>query len=533
MRNSPSGSLVSVVIVTRNRNKDLKECVSSYLKSTYKNLEIIIVDNASRPPVFTLFPKISKVKLVTSEFNLGAAGGRNKGLEVSRGDYILFTDDDAVADKEMISYLVDVFKTHSNTGLVQPLIYDKKNKKVLQGAGHDIDLTTGRIKAWGVREKDSGQYEGLREVPMCGCVWMVSKEVFKKIGNYDEDYFIPYEDSDFSIRARKAGFKLYCYSKAKSWHQGRKKTFINRRLEWLGITTKERVFRIARNKIIFMRKNSPFPNNFIFFFIFLPVYIILQSLIILTAGKMDIFIKYWMGLVSGLWYAISFPLSRRAGFYYRNFDQKLSGFKTVILSLTDPLTWILDTSSKSVLDLGCGQGGPMQFIKLILKIEKSVGVDLFKPYILENEKRRIHDRYLVEDIRKVKFKPESFDLVIASHVLEHMSKKDAWNVLGNMENIARKQIIVVAPIGDQYHSIEDGNILQLHKSAFAPQEFEKRGYKIKRYGFKWMLGENGMVHRIQNDLIRKLLYTLNILLTPVYYYFQSGCNYIFVAYKNK
>lgn len=525
--------LVSVVIVTKDRKKDLMDCVNSYLKSSYQPLEIIVVDNGSNPPLATWFTKkYPSVKLITSEFNIGAAAGRNLGLKDAKGDYIQFSDDDAYAERGMVKNLVSVFKDNPQAGIVQPLVYDKQKKNYLQGAGHDINLTTGLIWASGVKVKDEGQYDGLREVPMCGCVWMVKRAVFEKIGNYDEDYFIPYEDSDFSIRAKKAGFKLYCYSEAKTYHRGHKSTFVHPWIEWLGITSAERAYRVARNKMIFMRKHSPFPNILIFFLILMPAYILIHSLIISLARRFDILLNYYLGVVSGTIYTITYPLNKKITHAYADFDKKLEVFKMLLLAWTDPITWILDPDIKTVLDLGCGQGKPMEFIKYRIKIKKSIGVDLFEPYIQEAKQKRIHDQYLIADIRKVKFPPKSFDLVMVSHVLEHMSRKDAWKVLENMEKMAKKQVIVVTPIGEHYHQLEDGNIWQLHKSAFTPKDFEALGYKIKKYGWKWLLGDHGIVHSIKIDIVRKILYTFNILTTPIYYYLQGSCDYIFVAYKS-
>lgn len=446
-KNKIKKNLVSVVIVTKDRKKDLTACIDSYLKSTYSPIEIIVVDNASRPPVATWL-KNSAVKIVNMENNVGAAAGRNFGLEKASGDYILFTDDDATCAKDMITNLVEAFRIKKDAGIIQPLVYDNRNKTLLQGAGHDIDLTTGRIKASGVRENDQGQYEGIREVPMCGCVWMVKREVFEKVGNYDEDYFIPYEDSDFSIRVKKAGFKLYCYSKAKTWHRGLKATFVHPWIEWLGITTPERAYRVARNKMIFMRKHSPFPNILVFFFVLMPTYVLIHSIIILAARRFDVLFKYILGALSGIFYATTFPLNKRIIKVYSDLDKKLENFKIFLLSWTDPITWILDPKIETVLDLGCGQGKPMEFINRKLKIKKSVGVDLFEPYIEEARQKKIHSEYVVSDIRKVKFPPKSFDLVMASHVLEHLPEKDAWKVLENMEKMAKKQIIMVTPIGE-------------------------------------------------------------------------------------
>ena len=525
--------LVSVVIVSKDRKKDLVECINSYLNSSYKKLEIIVVDNASRPPLITWLPKkYPKVKLITSDINLGAAEGRNRGLEVSNGEYLIFTDDDAYAAKDMVGYLVGAFKKNQDAGIIQPLVYDKQKKNMLQGAGHDIDLLTGRIKADGVREEDRGQYEGLREVPMCGCVWMVKREVFNKIGDYDKEYFIPYEDSDFSIRARKAGFKNYCDSKAKTWHQGFKSTYVDPRIEWLGITSPVRAFRVARNKMIFMRKHSPFPNNIFFFFILLPTYILLHSLIIISSRRFDILLKYWLGVLSGVWYCLMYPFLGAYHNFYKKFDESLGPLKMYLMALTDPLPWVIDTSSKSILDLGCGQGKPMALVKMRMKVQKSVGVDLFKPYIEQAKREKIHNEYVIKDIRKVKYPNNSFDVVMASHVLEHMSERDAWKVLENMEKIAKKQVLIATPIGEHYHPAEDGNIWQLHQSAFTPDEFKKKGYSIKKYGWKWLLGDRGMVHKINSDLVRKLLYALNIAVTPIYYLFQPLCDYVFVAFKD-
>lgn len=526
--------LVSVVIVSKDRKKDLIECVNSYLKSSYINLEIIVVDNASKPPLLSWLPiKYPVVKLITNHTNLGAAEGRNRGLEKSTGEYIIFTDDDAWADKDMIKNLLEAFKEKNDAGIVQPLVYDKQKPKMLQGAGYDIDLTTGRILAQGVREEDHGQYEGLREVPMCGCVWMVKRQVFDKIGNYDKEYFIPYEDCDFSIRARKAGYKLYCYSLAKTWHQGVKVSFVHPWIEWLGITSKDRAYRIARNKMIFMRKNSPFPNNLIFFFIMLPSYVVLHSLIITGSRRLDILLRYWLGLLSGTWYALTYPF--RKGFldFYSLVDEKLYPLKMILMAWTDPITWIINSKAKTILDLGCGQGEPMELIKYRMRVEKTIGVDLFEPYIKEARERQIHDKYILKDIRKLKFKSNAFDIVLASHVLEHLSKKDALNLLKSMEKWAKMQVIVATPIGEHYHPAEDGNILQLHVSAFLPEDFQKRGYKIKKYGWKWLLGDHGVVHTVKNDIIRKILYALNIIITPIYYSFQDSCDYVFVAWKDQ
>lgn len=216
---------------------------------------------------------------------------------------------------------------------------------------------------------------------------------------------------------------------------------------------------------------------------------------------------------------------------YFKFDDYINPFKVFLLSLEDPVCWIIDKSAGSILDIGCGQGFPMRMIKNRMEVKKSVGVDLFKPYIEIGKKLKIHNQYIISDVRKLKFTNRSFDVVLALQILEHLKKKDAWKVVEKIEKIAKKQIIIATPIGKMYHPMVDNNKLQLHISAFYPEEFEKRGYKIIRFGRKELLGENGVVHKLDNDLFRKAVYGFSYLINVCLYFFQPMANYYFVAHK--
>lgn len=527
-------TLVSAIIVTRDRKKDLLECVDSISKSSYRPIEITVIDNNSKTPVASWLKKsYPKVKIIRTNENIGAAAGRNMGIKNSKGDFYFFTDDDARIDKETINYLMEVFRKKKEVGIVQPIVLDKDKPDTLQGAGHGINLLTGRIYAWGVMEKNIGQYNEMREIPLAGGICLVKKSVIDKIGMFDEEYFIPYEDSDLCQRAQKAGFKIYCYGRAKSWHQGKKSTFVNSKLEWLGITTPERAYRVARNKIIYMKKNAPFLNVVFFTAVLLPVYAILHSLIILSSKRVDIFSQYWKGVISGLDYLLIRNLLDLKNFLnYRNIDKKLYPLKLQLDARIDPICKIINKEGESILDVGCGQGYPMKLIKLVMKPKDIVGVDLFTKYIKEAKEEKIHDRYVISDIRKMKFAPKSFDIVLASQVIEHLPKKDGLKFIRDLEKIARKQVIIATPIDEMYHPAVDDNTLQLHLSSYNPKDFKKLNYQTIKFGRKSMLGENGLVHTVKVDAIKKGVFVLNILLGPIFYLFQPLADYYFVAYKD-
>lgn len=296
---------ISVVVVTRNRVDELYECLDSIFYQTHLPYEVIVIDNFSDSNLnLQVLKKYPTVKLIRSYINLGGAGGRNLGFVNSSGDYILFMDDDATADKDLIKELLKGFGKNQKVGIVQPKIYSKENRNKIQGIGHGINLKTGRVYGIGVGEEDGGQYDKDRQVPMVGCTWMVKREVFEKIGLYDDDLFIPYEDSDFCLRAEKKDFKIYYIYKAKVWHRGPKKTGVPAKLQWIGITTPERAFRVSRNKIIFMKKHATKIDLFIFGVLLMPMYSIGHCVIIIAGKRFDILLDYWKGFLSGYIYLL-------------------------------------------------------------------------------------------------------------------------------------------------------------------------------------------------------------------------------------
>lgn len=216
---------------------------------------------------------------------------------------------------------------------------------------------------------------------------------------------------------------------------------------------------------------------------------------------------------------------------YNKIDKSLFPVKLWLDSLVDPVCKTIDRSAESILDVGCGQGYPMRLIRIVMDPKYVVGVDLFEKYIRQAKKAKLHNKYVISDIRKMKFPAKSFDVVIASHVIEHLPIKDTNKFIKDLERIAKKQVIIATPIGEMYHPPVDGNKLQLHLSHFFPKDFKKLGYRTLKYGRQSLLGETGLVHRVKFDLVKKFLFFVNILISPLYYWDQSFADYVFVAYK--
>lgn len=144
----------------------------------------------------------------------------------------------------------------------------------------------------------------------------------------------------------------------------------------------------------------------------------------------------------------------------------------------------------SLLDLGCGSNSPVKFIKDLVKYR--VGVDLFEPSLKKSIKEGIHNDYKLHNVLKVDeiYEENSFDLVIASDLIEHLTKEEGWKLMKLMEKIAKKKVIILTPNGFLEQGIYDGNEFQIHKSGWEVQEFEKMGYKVYGImGLKSLRGE--------------------------------------------
>lgn len=133
---------------------------------------------------------------------------------------------------------------------------------------------------------------------------------------------------------------------------------------------------------------------------------------------------------------------------------------------------------RSLLDVGCGPSSPIEpFSSRLL----SLGVDIFQPSIIRSRKRGIHDKYRRMDALDIgkEFEANSFDCVLASDLMEHLTKKDGIRLLNIMERIARKRVIVFTPNGYLSQGESNGNPWQAHKSGWTVAEMKERGYEVE------------------------------------------------------
>ena len=206
--------LISIIIITYNDKNNTLKLLESLKKTDYPNYETIVADNGSRDGTAEAIKKMfPNVKIVKNRKNLGYSSAVNLGFKETKGDYIVpLSSDMLIFKKDWLKILVQVLESEKSIGMVRPMFMRYDNPEISESNVYDGKKNTG----FGV--KDVGQFPELVEKKWVGNA-IIKREVFEKIGLYDERFFLYFEDLDFSRRARKAGYKLLIATRSKILHK--------------------------------------------------------------------------------------------------------------------------------------------------------------------------------------------------------------------------------------------------------------------------------------------------------------------------
>lgn len=206
---------VSVIIPHYNGADILQKCFESLKNDTFRDKEIILVDNASSDNSVTmtreLFPE---VKILELKVNQGFAGGCNRGIEQAAGEYICILNNDTVHQRDWLKHLVSYLDAHADTASVMPKIKNFHNDGQFDysgGSGGFLDkyaypFVRGRL--FDELEEDNGQYDDIRNIFWCsGTAFLIRTSVLQEIGTFDEEFFAHMEEIDLHWRLHLAGYR--------------------------------------------------------------------------------------------------------------------------------------------------------------------------------------------------------------------------------------------------------------------------------------------------------------------------------------
>lgn len=255
MKNCPK---VSIIILNYNRKERLKKCLDSIFQISYPNFEVVIVDNNSNDGSFEMAKTgYSRAVLIKNEKNIGYSSGNNVGIRYAlerMTDYILLLNNDTEVKPTFLSRLVGVAENNPQIGILSPLIFDGYSGKVWFSGGKIDWIKMKAINLSEIRAEDNFDTDFIS-----GCAMLVRKEVFGKAGLFDEDFFLYWEDVDFSLRAKRSGFKIGVA--ASSWinHFERKESSSNNKVYWL----------VLSGLIFFKKNSSGFMKYWIVFYVYI------------------------------------------------------------------------------------------------------------------------------------------------------------------------------------------------------------------------------------------------------------------------
>lgn len=213
--------LVSVVLLSYERPHLLKNALESLIGQSYRNIKIIVVNNKgpSSDRIAEIAGDYPYIKLIRNENNPGFTGGMNRGIEEATGKYIFLTEDDIIAEKDCIRYMVDYMESHTSTGITSGIMYNK-NSGTIRCAGGDFTLgTVYKQKIYGMGEEDRGQFThpfNVTYIP--GAMIFGHLELIKRLKGFRQEFFMYYEDVELCSRVLKLGYKITIVPQAKTYH---------------------------------------------------------------------------------------------------------------------------------------------------------------------------------------------------------------------------------------------------------------------------------------------------------------------------
>lgn len=215
---------VAIIILNWNNWQDTIDCLESVYQIDYPNYQVIIVDNGSEnESVKEIKRRSNGVILIEVEKNLGFSRGVNFGIKYAidnHADFVLLLNNDTIVTTNVLTELVNRINRDERIGLIGGKILYLGNKNKIWSAGGGIKCLTKRTYQFGEMKQDNGKYDVEREVDfLSACCLLIRKQVIEKIGWFDPDYFMYYEDVDFCVRAKQQSYKIIYWPQAVIWHK--------------------------------------------------------------------------------------------------------------------------------------------------------------------------------------------------------------------------------------------------------------------------------------------------------------------------
>lgn len=259
---------VAIILVNWNGYDFTQACLRSLLRVDFPDFKVIVVDNTSENQEGQRLKKsFPKIELIENSENLGFAGGNNVGIRsaLDQGfSHIMLLNNDTEVDPDFLGEMMHKLHQDPRLGLVQPLILFLNDRKTIWSAGGKWVPLIGRAITLGDREPVADYRSKKSDLDWAtGCCMLISREAILQTGLLNEQYFAYFEDVEWSLRFKKAGFGIALAEKAVIYHEAgasSKKTHSEG-------TLSPRVFYFNVRNQFFLLRSQRIPAGIVYHFI--------------------------------------------------------------------------------------------------------------------------------------------------------------------------------------------------------------------------------------------------------------------------
>jgi len=216
---------IGVVVPTWNRPEEAAACAAALARADHPRRFTVVVDSGSRPParaaLAAALADADRTSIVALDENRGFAGAVNAGLREAFGrgaDAVLVLNDDATAAPDVLTTLAAVLRSRPDAGILAPRVLDEPSgREVSRGERVVVPLlclprTWLRVRGAAARPYDV--------TGVLGVAFLVTRACWEAVGPLAEPFFAYYEEVDYCLRARAAGFRIVVVPAASVRHAG-------------------------------------------------------------------------------------------------------------------------------------------------------------------------------------------------------------------------------------------------------------------------------------------------------------------------
>jgi len=221
MQNSKKAS---IIIVNYKSKERLKKCIDSVFdKFENQNFEIVVINNDQEENISKALGEFPQIQVINLEENAGFGKAVNAGARIARGEWLMFLNPDTqllTSQREMLSF----FEATPEAGIISPKLAEERGETQKWSAGAEpglLDLLGNNIglprsqKMWESRKTRTVDW-------VSGAAMVIKKDLFDKIGGFDENFFMYFEDIDLCKRVRETGKKVFYFPQERVLHLGGK-----------------------------------------------------------------------------------------------------------------------------------------------------------------------------------------------------------------------------------------------------------------------------------------------------------------------